>query len=201
MVAINKKVQDDSYEDRINQEHRQYIEVIYECDNLVQNPPDVDFYDQFMEWGEDDKKKKDLCYSSTFQSGKCKVKSKLEFSKEDLHPISHIVDDTPNLQLLIILDCDTKFRKYLKVQKKKNFTLLSFLAPNPYGLKKKRVPKYHGRKLILQDEQHCSKSLPMFGDLINSRLLRNGSRGLNLCETSRRETSFVVYGLPKVKIR
>jgi len=44
-----------------------------------------------MELDENDKKNKDLCYSSTFQSGKCYVKSKLEFSKEDLHPISHIL--------------------------------------------------------------------------------------------------------------
>ena len=118
LVAINKNVQNDSYEDRINQEYRQYIEVIYTCDNFVQNPLDVDFYDQFMKLDEDDKKKKDLCYSSTFQSGKCKIKSKLEFSKEDLHPISHILDDTPSLQLLIILDCDTKFTKCLNVKKK-----------------------------------------------------------------------------------
>ena len=90
------------------------------------------------------------------------------------------MDDTPHLQLLKILDCGTKFRKCLKVEKKKNFSLLSSLAPNPYGPKKKRVLKYHGRKLFLQDEQHCGKSLPMFGDLINSRLLRNGSPRLNI---------------------
>ena len=33
LVAINKRVQDNSYEDQMNQKHRQYIEVICECDN------------------------------------------------------------------------------------------------------------------------------------------------------------------------
>jgi len=58
-------------------------------------------------------------------------KFKFEFSKEDLNTISYIFDDTRNLQLLKILDCDTKLRKCLKVEKKKNFTPLSFLAYNP----------------------------------------------------------------------
>ena len=64
--------------------------MICEYDNLIQNPLDVDLNYQFMELDEDDKKNKDICYSSTFQSGKCKTKSKLEFSKENLHPISHV---------------------------------------------------------------------------------------------------------------
>ena len=37
------------------------------------------------------------------------------------------------------LDCGTKFRKCLKVEKNKKFT--PFLVPNPYGPKKKKVPK------------------------------------------------------------
>jgi len=69
LVGVNKRVQDDCYEDQINQEHRQYIEVIYECDKLIQNALDIDFNDQFVELDKDDKKKKDLCYSFSFQSG------------------------------------------------------------------------------------------------------------------------------------
>jgi len=103
--------------------------------------------------------------------------------------------------ILKILDCATKSRKCLKVKKKKNFTPLSFLTPNAYGHMKKRVPKYCGRKSFLHDEQYCGKFLPMFGDLINSRLLKNGSHRLNLHGISQKKTSFVAYGLNKAKIR
>ena len=70
MVAVNKKVQDDSYEGQINHEHQPYKKVLCTCDNLIQNSLDVDFKNnQFMELDENDEKKKDLCHSPTFESG------------------------------------------------------------------------------------------------------------------------------------
>ena len=95
--------------------------------------------EDFLENGE---KNNDL---SILQSGKDEATSIIEFLNNSISPSCHIfyyLNTTPNFQLSKILDCGVKSRKCVKIEGKKNFTLLIFLTSNNFVYKRKRVSRF-----------------------------------------------------------
>ena len=132
----------------------------------------------------------------------------VEFSQNNLPPNCHIFDDLitrTNFQLLKIIGCDIKSRKYVKIGRKKYFTSLISLISNNFEPMRKRASKFDREasflKKLIENFHHFGKLLTLYFN-INDLLSivfeppENSSRVEKIGAWN-----MVSYGLSKVKMR